>query len=367
MGFDYAEWVQDNLEKAKPSSHGEWTATCPECTRFGSFYINCTEDGDGPFVCFKCGFSGKRFAPLIAKVEGVSTADAIRIMGKKAVAFARRDTVGSLRERIRCIRVSGELDWDSVEEAAPSDPTRRVDYALPHGFVPVWDGKVWRMPDYLTDRDFYRETARDWGMGFVNRGWFPGVKDGKEIQIPLKRRVIIPVDCPNGRSWSGRTIDKDGIPKYRNPDGADHSRLLFGWGLVPERADFALVEGQLDAAKLYQHEIPSMATGGKALSLAQLGMLFKRPAESRVVVMYDPDALINAYAAAQQLIVHYTHVYVAHLPDLNKRGEKSDPGNSSRKQAHRWFDDARRFRGERAPRTVMAVTESLAKAARRYR
>jgi hypothetical protein len=367
VAFDYSDWVSSNLERAKPSAHGEWTAVCPECGRFGAFYVNCSDEGEGPFVCFKCGFSGKRFAPLIAKVEGITLPEALRIMAKKSVDFRRRDTVGSLKDRIRAIReTSTELDWDAADPDEVA--ARAVDFALPKGFVPCYDKKRdrWFVPDYLTERNFYRETLRDLGIGYVAKGTFMGLDGGKPVERYMKRRIVIPIDCPNGRSWTARAIDKDVEPKYRNPDGADHSRLLIGWNTVATGADFALVEGPLDHAMLYQHEIPSMATGGKELSLAQLGMLFKRPPEARVVVMYDPDALKQAYSAAQQLIVHYSHVYVARLPAVNKRGEKCDPGNSSRKSAHRWFDDAERFTGERGRRLVVSVTEMLERASKRY-
>lgn len=363
MAYEYKEWVTDNLERAKPSVGDEWTATCPSCGKYGGFYVNTNAEGDGPFVCFKCDFSGKHFARLVAEVEGCTYTEALQHMYKDAVTFRRKETVESLAERIKALRgrdVIVDADvWDDMESA-------KMDFALPPSmFKPIWDGKRWRVPEYLTERGFQREALRDWGVGFCAKGsWAaPGARPQW-----WGGRVIIPFECPNGRSFTGRDLTGDQEPKYLNPTGADHAQLLIGWDHVRAGADFALVEGPLDALRLYQWGIPALAYGGKhTLSPAQLNMLFKYPESASVTVMLDPDALANAYAVAKQLKLRFNHVYVARIPATDKAGRKLDPGASTRKQAHKWYDGAPEYTGERGVGALARVREALAKSQSRFK
>ncbi|MGD9753968.1 MAG: toprim domain-containing protein [Acidimicrobiia bacterium] len=363
MAYDYKEWVEDNLERAKRSAGDEWTATCPSCGKYGGFYVNTDSEGNGPFVCFKCDFAGKHFARLVAEVEGCTYAEALQHMYKEAVTFRRKDTAEGLLERIRALRDRGEGSasadvWDEMADT-------RVNVEMPRSMLtPVWDGKHWRVPDYMTDRGFQREVLRDWGVGYCVKGsWaVPGARPQW-----WGGRIIIPIDCPNGRSFTGRDLTDEQEPKYLNPTGADHAQLLIGWKHVKLGADFALVEGPLDAMKLYQWGIPALAFGGKELSTAQLNMLFKHPESTSVTVMLDPDAQANAYRVATQLKVRFQHVFVATIPPTDKAGRKLDPGASTRKQAHRWYDGAPEFTGARGAGTVARIREALAKSQTRFK
>lgn len=364
MSYDYKEWITDNLERAKPSAGDEWTATCPSCGKYGGFYLNTDSEGDGPFVCFKCEFSGKHFARLVAEVEGCTYSQALQHMYKNAVTFRRKDTAEGLLERIKALRDRGEADatsdvWDSMESA-------RVDVELPRSMLtPVWDGKTWRVPQYMTDRHFQREVLRDWGVAFCNRGFWKAPR--AERPQWWGGRVIIPIECPNGRSFTGRDLTDEQEPKYLNPTGADHAQLLIGWKHVKLGADFALVEGPLDAMKLFQWGIPALAFGGKALSSAQLNMLFQHPESTSITVMLDPDAQANAYNVATQLKLRFKHVFVAVIPPTDKHGRKLDPGAATRKQAHQWYDDAPEFTGTRGEGAMARIRDALAKSQTRFR
>jgi DNA primase len=367
-GFDFREWVEDKLERARPSAGNEWTATCPSCGKFGGFYVNIDSEGTGPWVCFKCTKSGKHFAWLIVEVEGCSYADALAQMYKGAVAFApRKESTESLVDRIKGLR-AGEVEasadmWDGMRDASGGS----VDFALPKEFKSVWNDKAksWRVPNYLTERRFMRETLKAWGVGYVERCWYhaPGAAKPQKMD----NRVIIPVECPNGRSFTARDLTGEQEPKYMNPTGADHALLLFGWKFVKPGADFAIVEGPLDAMKLQQWGIPALAFGGKALSSAQLTMLFTYPEDTSVTVMLDPDAEAESYHVASQLRLRFNRVFVAKIPPKDDKGRKLDPGASTKAQAHSWYEDAPKFTGERGPRTRALVSDSIAKSMARFR
>ncbi len=336
MAFDYAEWVDAMLEHSRPSAGDEWTAECPFCHVFGSFYVNCSEEKRGPWVCFKCDERSNSIIRLIAHVEDITPAEVRAMMMKANAEFRRRETTETLSERIRAIREPeelGELDFFHEDEVIGSGPPE---------LIPIWDGKAWNVPTYLTRRGYKRETLRLWDVGYCERGYYA-------------HRVIIPIDCPNGRSFTARDLTGEQQPRYLNPKGMDHRRLLYGWKQTSIHSDFILAEGPFDAMKLDQHGFPAMAVGGKVLSGEQLGMLFARPDSASVTVMFDPGATMEAYNVAAQLVTHFKYVYVATLS-----GE-IDPGASTRNQARRAHGKAIRFTGERAPRVLEAVKKSKEK------
>ncbi|MGW8179174.1 MAG: hypothetical protein ACWGQW_10475 [bacterium] len=221
------------------------------------------------------------------------------------------------------------------------------DTDLPREFIPVWDGKRWRVPKYMTQRGFKRSILRKWGVGFCQTGYFA-------------HRVIIPLSCPNGTSFTARDLTGEQEPRYLNPKGADHNQMLFGWDHVPHDSDFELVEGPLDSMKLDQHGLPAMAVGGKVLHAAQLAMLFQRPRNVAVTVMLDPEAHVEAFGMAAQLIVHFDMVYVALLP------ESVDPGASTRAQAHHAHDHSDKYTGERVNRLSAVMKRARAKLQEKY-
>jgi len=341
--FDYADWVEANLTSARPSAGAEWTAVCPDCDKFGGFYVNTDPEHEhgGSYVCFKCDYRGKSFAGLIAKVLDIDFSQAKRIILQESVEFRRRGTMETLKDRAKGLRVKS-VDWDEAWGGL-------VTGELPKEYTPVWDGKTWRVPDYMSDRGFYRETLRDWKVGYCRRGYFGG-------------RVIIPFECPNGKSFTARDLTGKQEPKYLNPKGVDHSRLLYGWTFVPLSAPvIALVEGPTDTMMFYQHGIPALGCGGKVLSSAQLAMLFRRPEHTRIVVMYDPEEKTAPYAAAEQLLVRFRNTSIGKLPD------GVDPGSSTRKQARRALEGAKTFDGNRLGRLTGLLEETKGKLSSRFR
>lgn len=314
--FDVRTYVEANLSRAQDSSGSEITAVCPFCDKWGGFYVNAD---NGNYVCFKCGAKNKSIVWLVAQVEGISTSDAVAYIFKRTIKLRRKSDIFTLADRIRGIRPS---------EREGAGDTDRIDVPLPKQFKPCWDGKSWRLPGYLSERRIKSKTAADWGLGFCRTGDYAG-------------RLIIPIDCPNGTSFTARDMTGDQIPKYMNPTGADHGKLLIGWHVADLSGDLAIVEGPLDAVRFYQHGIPALAVGGKVLHADQMAMLSKLSPTQSVTVCLDPEELVAPYAVAKQLIVHFENVHIAKLPD------GMDPGDSTRSAAERAMEDAPRYRGDR--------------------
>jgi DNA primase len=325
--FDIRGYVESRLDKVRDSAGVEITANCPRCGRWGGFYVNAETGG---FVCFKCDFRGKNVSWLVAEVEGISHAEALSLIFRSSVKLRRRADVFTLGDRLRGLRAEGEVELGELEP---------VEATLPREFRPCWDGKAWRLPAYLKERRIKSDTARAWGLGFCRVGQYAG-------------RLIIPIVCPGGQSFTARDMTGEQLPKYLNPPGADHGRLLIGWNLANLTGDICLVEGPLDAIRWYQHGIPALAVGGKHLHSDQLGMLFKLAPTQAVTVALDPEEKTAPLEVAQQLTVHFERVYIARLPD------GVDPGDSNRTQAESAVENAVRYTGDRALR-LKGKLESL--------
>lgn len=336
MPFDIESYVQDNLTAARRTAPDNYQATCPFCSKALHFYINIE---NGRYICFKCDARGNGAAAIIAQVEGITIERAKAAMLRRAVQFRRKNTIEDLTVRIQALRP------DVVRE---DDPL--TDFDLPTGFVPVWKDGKWRMPLYLKERGIKKATAKAWGLGFCRLGAYGG-------------RVVIPVICPNGRSFTARDTTDEQIPRYRNPKGADHGRLLCGWNVVEKAkaADVVLVEGPMDAIKMYQHGFPALALMGKELHKEQLALLTTRySSDTAITIMLDPEEEVAPYKVGLRLLVNFEHVYVAKLPKMVGK-KKIDPGNSTVAQATKALDEAKRYRGEMGA----ALAGRLAKSSKR--
>lgn len=147
-------------------------------------------------------------------------------------------------------------------------------------------------------------------------------------------------------------------PKYLNPPGADHRRLLIGWHVARVTGDIVLCEGPLDAVRLYQHDLSALALGGKELHDEQLAMLRTLPPKAAVTVMLDPEEEVAPFKLAERLSLHFENIYIAKLPLKTKTGKKLDPGESTREQAHKAVDEAEQWKSSRAPRVAAVVRQA---------
>ncbi len=343
MEFDVGDWVESSLERVKPSANNELTAVCPSCGKWGKFYVN---RDSGAYLCNGCELRGKSIIGLIAHVEDISWSEARGFIFKRAVKFRRRETLITLTDRIKLLRPGRELEDDETPSA--------VDYELPAGVIPCYNAKTdtWKLPPYLKERGLKTRTIKAWGLGYVGRRalWldFPT----REKPLYMAERLFIPIRCPAGHSWTARDMTGEQIPKYMNPPGADHRRLLIGWNVARLTGDVTICEGPLDAIKLWQHDITALALGGKELHDEQLAQLMDLSPDTAVTVMLDPEEQVAPLNVATRLSLHFKNIYLAKLP------LGVDPGSSTREQAHRAVDEARKWDGGRHARLAAILAKS---------
>jgi len=331
MQFDVKEWCQSHIEGARLNGSNQYVGRCPWCGKDGRFYVDAEE---GHYICFKCQERGRWLVGLIARVEGITRNEARQYILRRAVQFRRQGTPQTLLQRLLAMR-GGE------------QPEVQQNTELPSEFIPVFRAGKWKMPVYLRERGVTRETAREWGLGWARTGRFAC-------------RLIIPVECPNGRSFTARDMTGQQEPKYLNPAGANHGRLLLGWKHAPLDGDVALVEGPLDAIKLWQHGIPALALMGKVLHKEQLEMLLAKPVDAGITVMLDPEEQTAPYDVARQLTCRFGSVHIARLPD------GVDPGSATRNQARMAVESAERYTGGRSARLAASLASAQRKLADRY-
>lgn len=332
--FDIEAFGETHLERFTKSAGDEWTAVCPSCEGWSCWYVN---EKSGAFVCFKCDFKGKNAIGLVALVLDLTWAEASKHIFTNQVKLRRRTDAFTLIDRIRGLR--------NKDRPSEDDP---INVELPVGFKPVWDEKKgWSYPTYLKERGITRDTAKTWGMGYVRFG-------------ELSDRLVIPINCPNGFSWTARAMKPGVEPRYYNPPEAPQSRLFIGWNVANLRGDVCIVEGPFDAVKFHQHGIQSLACGGKVLHSEQLNMLFTLSPEQAITVCLDPEERVAPYDVADQLLVHFNRVYVARLP------MGIDPGDSKKSVAVETMRKAKRYKGSRSARLAASVEAAREAVKKRY-
>lgn len=324
--IDLTDYLMDVLAGAKVGKGDEINADCPFCGKAGHLYANPRSH---KWVCFKCDAKGKTLTGLVAEVEGLTWQQAQAALFRRMVTFKRRttETPVDMLQRVRTLR--------GVEVASVDMP--RVEVPPPAEMIPIYDPsrlKTWRTPMYLRTRGITREAARFFAMGYCERGYFHG-------------RLILPFDCPNGCSFVARDMTGKQDPKYLFPKGVDQGLLVYGWETCREGASIVLVEGQLDAVRMWQHGYAVLGLGGKVLHDAQLALLRSlKPAS--VVVMLDADGpgqtAVPAMATKLAGAMPRTPVHVATLP------EGVDPGASTWSQAMGALRAAVRWTGSREVR-----------------
>ena len=318
--FNIEEYCLDNLDKAKIAGTGQIHATCPWCGKYGSFYVSIKK---GHYICHSCEAKGLHLVGVVAQIEGITWRQAREQIIKSEITFRRHETSESLLEKIRALRPEDDDGYNPENE--------KVKVKLPDGFNPVYDSKrkdKWMAPLYLAERKIKKSTARAWGMGYCNHGKY-------------SHRLIIPVRCDNGFSFTARGMESDMYPRYLNPPAADNSRLLLGWDQIIKGKDLVLCEGPLDAVRLWQHGIQAVSLMGKVLHPDQIAMLFTLPPDTGITIMLDPEEAEAPYKAALNLICRFDNVYIAKLP------MGVDPGDSTKEQAQTAYDEAKQYTGER--------------------
>ncbi len=270
----------------------QYLLNCPWCG-FRDLYVavepvtrgyKVREAKPGDFICFKgkCGERGG-FVKLFAKLENLSYTEA-RIQ-------LAMESVGGKMGRRRILPPA----IPPAPARAPKAPGRVVDGPrqegegfVPSEFIPCWDGQRWRVPKYLTGRGLNRETIESFGLGFCNSGRYEG-------------RIVMPIECPAGSSFTTRAIDPEA--KLRYLAGPRAGMLLYGWKNTHGAEEIVIVEGPFDAMACHQVGVKTVAIMGKKLRESQVLMLRATNAQ-RFILMLDGDALDDALQQGDQLGRH---------------------------------------------------------------
>jgi DNA primase len=234
-----------------------------------SYKARPTRPGD--FICFKgkCGRAGG-FVALFSELEGLTYKEA-----KIQLVLARAGKIGRVAPPPPRAAASARVD-------AAAKTIEGGGCALPAEFIPCWDGHRWRVPKYLTGRGLTRETVKAFGLGFCNEGRYQG-------------RIVIPITCPAGTSFTTRAIDPGEPRRYLAGPGA--GSLLFGWPQAQGANELVIVEGSFDAMSAFQAGVKAVAILGKTLRESQITML-RGCGARRLVLMLDGDALDDALRQA---------------------------------------------------------------------
>lgn len=256
-------WVRSWLEGLGGYlSNGEWILTCPFCDGSKKLYVN---NSTGAWICFRCGERSWKFRTLLMKVEGPNwyrTAVLKQGFGFEAEPKPQHESRGD-----------------------------RIDAPLPDEFEPLRKAGKWQVPLYLKKRGIHRRIAHKLGVGFCRSG-------------PYANRIIFPIECPIGKSFTSRTTLPGLEPRYKAGDRA--GSLLYGWSSL-EWFDgpVVLVEGPIDAVRVIQARYSALAIMGKILSRTKRAAIntIDRP----IVVMLDEEALLESIKVAREMGAAIAH------------------------------------------------------------
>ncbi|OPY79027.1 MAG: DNA primase [Syntrophorhabdus sp. PtaU1.Bin153] len=171
--------------------------------------------------------------------------------------------------------------------------------------------------EYLARRGIDAHIIKEFMMGFSDRtrydmkGFFKDsglpqdillstgvirIKDGGVYDI-FRGRIVIPIFDVNGHviGFGGRTVDKNGLPKYINsPESPVFAKRSALFGIdktrkhIAEKNQVFIVEGYFDFISLYQHGLRNVvATLGTAVTEGQLARL--RNYTDNITLMLDGD------------------------------------------------------------------------------
>lgn len=271
------DYLDSVVNKIQVRPDGEATGDCPLCGKTRDhFYVHVGHDIDsrgrsrhGRWICFSCGEYGD-FWRLLGELEGMSPARAKAWWIAQGRETKPATTVDKVRDRLSALVRRSQTGF-------------KVEIGLPMGFNRIKR----RRPLVLAQRGVSLATARRYGLGYANEGEAAG-------------RIIFPVRCPLGHSWTARAVNDDTSPKYFAGEGA--GRLLFGWDVAfsgePPR-ELVVCEGPMDVLSLAEAGITAVAVMSKSINEERATLL--RRSGVTLVVALDSEAQSEALRVSEAL------------------------------------------------------------------
>lgn len=277
-----------SLLKCQCPFHSEKTPSC----------VVYADTQNPHFYCFGC-HAGGDVITFIMQIEGLPYMDAVRMLAERAgiaVPEQERDN-GESKFRMRLLELNR---------------------AAARYFFENLTGKDKRGLIYLKERALNPEIIRKYGLGYADDRWDGLLNAMKQLGYTdeellganlcsrsgktgnlydkFRNRVIFPIFDLRGSviAFGGRTIEKDGEPKYLNSSDTPvfkKGRNLFSMNFAKKSQSKRLIlaEGYMDVISIHQAGFENVvASLGTALTPDQCRLM--RQYAEEVVISYDSDA-----------------------------------------------------------------------------
>ncbi len=341
--LDIVDLAQEYLRTPFKRSGRNVFTVCPfHNEKTPSFSLNSEL---GIFKCFGCGESGD-VIEFIQKYEGIDFPQALEIAANKAGIKLEKNVSPKDKklseERKRLLEANSLtaeiynyllLKHDSGNDARSYCKQRKLSSkdakAFNLGFAP---NSFEVLKNKLKAKGFKESELIKWGLLVSKNG---------RVYDKFRNRLIFPIINHRGETvgFSGRTLDKDGIPKYLNsPETLVYKKSEILYGLFQAKNDirkrnFAIIaEGNFEPVSSARIGIPNVVVPmGTSLTTDQL-KLIKRYTDN-IYFAFDTDtagkaALIRSIKLATPL-------------DFNLRsinlGNHQDPDDMIRKDPKKWI------------------------------
>ena len=267
--------------------HSEKTPSC----------VVYTDTQDQHFYCFGC-HAGGDVITFIMQIEGLGYMDAVQMLAERAGMTVPRDERdnGESQRRTRLLELNRAAARFYYEQLRGPDK---------RGLI------------YLKERALRPEIIKKYGLGFAGDGGFAlrdamkqqGYTDDELLAANLcgrsqkgnlydkfRNRVIFPIFDLRGSviAFGGRTIEKDGEPKYLNSSDTPvfkkgHNLFSMHFAKKSQSKRLILAEGYMDVIAIHQAGFENVvASLGTALTPDQCRLM--RQYAEEVVISYDSDA-----------------------------------------------------------------------------
>lgn len=277
-----------SLLKCNCPFHSEKTPSC----------VVYADTQDPHFYCFGC-HAGGDVISFIRQIEGIGYMDAVRMLAERAGMTVPSQSQDNREENMR-------MRLLELNRAAANYYYKQLTGPDKRGLV------------YLKERALRPDIIKKYGLGFAGEQWDGllnamknlGFTDEELLAANLcsrsqktgnlydrfRSRVIFPIIDLRGNviAFGGRTIEKDGEPKYLNSSDTPvfkKGRNLFSMNFAKKSQSKRLIlaEGYMDVIAVHQAGVENVvASLGTALTPDQCRLM--RQYADEVVISYDSDA-----------------------------------------------------------------------------
>ena len=277
-----------SLMKCLCPFHSEKTPSC----------VVYTDTQDQHFYCFGC-HAGGDVITFIMQIEGLSYMDAVQMLAERAGMTVPRDAQSNreAERRTRLLelnRTAARFYYDQLRGQDKRGLVYLRDRALSPQIINKYGlgyagDSSYALHDAMLQKGFTEKELIDANLCSVSS------RNGK-IYDRFRNRVIFPIFDLRGSviAFGGRTIEKDGEPKYLNSSDTPvfkkgHNLFSMQFAKKSQSKRLILAEGYMDVIAIHQAGFENVvASLGTALTPDQCRLM--RQYAEEVVISYDSDA-----------------------------------------------------------------------------